>query len=55
MDTSLLPPNQALSTLLCLSRDVLRYSLGRPIDAMQARKPTRLPTVLTTEEALKVM
>jgi hypothetical protein len=47
--------NQALSALLFLSRDVLRQPLHGPIDAIRAQKPKRLPTVLTTAEALKVM
>jgi integron integrase len=47
--------NQALSALLFLYRDVLRQPLDLPIDAIRARKPKRLPTVLTKEEALKVL
>jgi hypothetical protein len=49
------PPNQALSALLFLYRDVLRHPLEGSIDAVRARTPKRLPTVLTTEEALQVM
>jgi site-specific recombinase XerD len=47
--------NQALSALLFLYRDVLKQPLDRPIDAMRAKKPKRLPTVLTKEEALTVL
>jgi integrase len=47
--------NQALNALLFLYRDVLRQPLDRPIDAIRARKPTRVPTVLTKEEALQVI
>jgi integrase len=47
--------NQALSALWFLSRDVFRQPLDGPIDAIRARTPTRLPTVLTTEEALQVI
>jgi integrase len=47
--------NQALSALLFLYRDVLRHPLDGPIDAIRARKPKRLPTVLTKEEALQVI
>jgi integrase len=47
--------HQALSALLFLSRDVLRHPLDHPIYAIRARKPRRLPTVLTTEEVLQVM
>jgi hypothetical protein len=31
---------------------VLKLPLKRPIDAIRARKPKRLPTVLTKDEAL---
>jgi integrase len=34
---------------------VLRHPLDRPIEAIRARQPTRVPTVLTTEAALQVM
>jgi site-specific recombinase XerD len=44
--------NQALSALLFLYRDVLNTPLDLHIDAMRAKKPKRLPTVLTKEEAL---
>jgi integrase len=47
--------NQALSALLFLYRDVLRQPLGGTIDAIRARKPAHLPTVLTTEEAPQVI
>jgi hypothetical protein len=47
--------NQALSALLFLYRDVLRQPLDRPVDAIRARKPKRLPIVLTKEEALRVL
>ena len=38
--------NQALSALVFLYREVLHQDLG-PIDALRAKKPKRLPTVLT--------
>jgi integrase len=47
--------NQALSALLFLDRDVLRHPLDGPIDAIRARKPKRVPTVLTKEEVLQVI
>jgi integron integrase len=47
--------NQALSALLFLYRDVLNTPLDLPIDAMRAKKPKRLPTVLTKEETLTVI
>jgi len=39
--------NQALSALLFLYREVLKQELDRPIDAIRAKQPKRLPTVLT--------
>jgi integron integrase len=47
--------NQALSALLFLYRDVLKTPLDIPIDAIRAKKPKRLPTVLTKEETLRVI
>jgi site-specific recombinase XerD len=47
--------NQALSAVLFLYRDVLKKPLDFPINAMRAKKPKRLPTVLTKKEALKVI
>jgi integron integrase len=46
--------NQALSALLFLYREVLKKDLG-PIDALRAKKPKRLPTVLTKEEVHRVL
>jgi site-specific recombinase XerD len=46
--------NQALSALLFLYREVLHQDLG-PIDALRAKKPKRLPTVLTKEEVRRVL
>ena len=47
--------NQALSALLFLYREVLKEDLERPLDAVRAKQPKRLPTVLTKEEVLKVI
>ncbi len=47
--------NQALSALLFLYRDVLQQELHGPIDAVRAKKPRRLPTVLTKQEVHDVM
>ena len=47
--------NQALSALLFLYRQVLRQDLEGPIDAVRAKQPDRLPTVLTKEEVHKVI
>ena len=46
--------NQALSALLFLYREVLHQDLG-PIDALRAKKPKRLPTVLTKDEIRRVL
>ncbi len=47
--------NQALSALLFLYREVLHQDLDLPIDAARAKKPKRLPTVLTREEVQRVL
>jgi site-specific recombinase XerD len=47
--------NQALSALLFLYRDVLRKDLDFLIDSIRAKRPKRLPTVLTKEEVLRVI
>ena len=47
--------NQALAALLFLYREVLRKDLERPVDSVRAKRPQRLPTVLTPEEVFKVM
>ncbi len=47
--------NQALSALLFLYREVLLLELDRPVDVLWAKKPKRLPTVLTKEEAMSVI
>ena len=46
--------NQALSALLFLYKAVLRQEVGA-VDAVRARQPKRLPTVLTKPEALRVL
>jgi integron integrase len=46
--------NQALSALLFLYKAVLRQEV-ESVDAVRARKPKRLPTVLTKPEALRVL
>jgi integron integrase len=46
--------NQALSALLFLYKEVLHQDLG-PIDAMRAKKPKRLPSVLAKEEVHRVL
>ena len=47
--------NQALSALSFRYRNVLSKQLDRTIDAVQAKKPKRLPAVLSKEEAHKVI
>jgi integron integrase len=47
--------NQALSALLFLYRQVLNLPLDLRIDAVRATKPKRLPTVMTKEEAKRVL
>jgi len=48
--------NQALYAILFLYRDVLRKDLDeQTIDAVRAKKPKRLPVVLTKEETLRVI
>ncbi len=47
--------NQALSALLFLYREVLRLDLDLRINALRAKRPHRLPTVLTHAEVLQVL
>jgi integron integrase len=47
--------NQALSALLFLYNEVLKQPLEGPIEAVRAKQPQRLPTVLTREEAARVL
>jgi integron integrase len=47
--------NQAFSALLILYRDVLNKNLDFPIDSVRAKRPKRLPTVLTKEEVSKII
>ncbi len=47
--------NQALNALLFLYREVLQQDLDLPIRAVRAKRPKRLPTVLTREEVHQVL
>ena len=47
--------NQAFNALLFLYKEVLKKQLDDSIDAIRAKKPKRLPTVMTKEEAMKVI
>lgn len=47
--------NQALSAILFLYREVLHLEIDASIDAMRAKRPKRLPVVLTKEEVDQVI
>lgn len=47
--------NQALAALLFLYRDVLAIDLGELPEATRARRPKRLPTVLSRSEARRLL
>jgi len=47
--------NQALAAILFLYRQVLGIDLGTLPDAVRARRPKRLPTVLSREEARRLI
>jgi integron integrase len=47
--------NQAFNALLFLYREVLKKELAESINAIRAKKPTRLPTVMTRDETMKVI
>jgi integron integrase len=47
--------NQALSALLFLYAEVLGQPLDGPVQSVRAKQPSRLPTVLTREEAMQVL
>jgi len=47
--------NQAFAALLFLYREVLKIDLEGPIDSIRAKKPQRLPTVMTGEEVMAVI
>ena len=47
--------NQALSAILFLYRNVLQRELDFPTDIIRAKRPERLPTVLTKAEAMSVI
>jgi integrase len=53
-----LPPltyGQAFSALLFLYREVLKVEFDAPLDSVRAKKPARLPVVLTRAEAQQVL
>lgn len=47
--------NQAFNALLFLYREVLNKKLDDSIDAIRAKKPQRLPTVMTKDETMKLI
>lgn len=47
--------NQAFNALLFLYDRVLEQPLGKSVDAVRAARPTRVPTVLSPEEARQVI
>lgn len=47
--------NQALSALLFLYREVLDLDIALAVDAVRAKRPLRLPIVLTREEAATLL
>ena len=47
--------NQAFNSLLFLYREVLKIGLGESINAVRAKKPQYLPTVMTKEETMRVI
>jgi integron integrase len=47
--------NQALSALLFLYNEVLQQPLQGPVQAIRAKQPSRLPTVLTRDEVAQVL
>lgn len=47
--------NQALSALLCFCGNVIGYEIGYPGEAARARRPKRLPVVMTRYEVRVVL
>lgn len=47
--------NQAFNAILFLYREILRKDLGETIDAVRAKKPKRLPVVLSKSEVAAVL
>ena len=47
--------NQAFSALLFLYKQVLNIDVFENIDALRAKKPQRLPTVLTFDETMEII
>jgi integron integrase len=47
--------NVAFNALLFLYRNVLKRELSESINAVRAKKPTRLPTVMTKDETIRVI
>src|ERR1051325_4389223 len=54
-DVSVATQNQALSALLFLYKEVLKQEIGWLQNVERARKPARLPVVLTRDEVHKIL
>ncbi|OPX97378.1 MAG: hypothetical protein A4E58_01433 [Syntrophorhabdus sp. PtaB.Bin006] len=49
------PQNQAFNALLFLYREVLKMDLNESINAIRAKKPQQLPTVMTRDETMRLI
>ncbi|MBU50919.1 MAG: integrase [Deltaproteobacteria bacterium] len=47
--------NQALHAILFLYNEVLKQELSSPVDALRAKKPRRLPVVLSKDEVTQIL
>jgi hypothetical protein len=47
--------NRALNVIAFLYKRVFQVDLSDPIEAVRAQRPTRLPVVLSKDEALRVI
>ena len=47
--------NQAFNALLFLYREVLNIDIADQINAVRAKRPVRLPTVMSKDETLRVI
>jgi integron integrase len=55
MKVSASTQNQAFNALLFLYREVLNKELGESVNAIRAKKPQYLPTVMTRDETMRVI
>jgi len=47
--------NQAFNAIMFLYKEVLAIGIGEDIQASRAKKPQRIPVVLTREECVRIM